>query len=247
MLDELKKSISSSLYERVASPLYGTLLVSWLAWNWKIVYLTFFISEKNLDKDKITYIVENFSNIHNLVTLPLVSTLFLLTLAPFLTNGAFWLHLNFNKWKVDKKHEIEKEQLLTLEQSIELRAEIANSEKQFETMLSGKNSEIESLKFQLQEAKNDSTPVKPAPRKSSKPKSSESASEKEFRAFLDSEKLDSFIKHKDEFLKDGWFSHDEIEGFENAMAFGLVQHQGTGAKLSSKGKEFFKWLILNQA
>lgn len=246
MLDEFKKSISSALYERVVSPFYGTLLVSWSVWNWKIVYLTLFISESSIKADKISYILTNYSDIHHLVTYPLISTALLLTVFPFVTNGAFWLSLKFHKWKVDKKHEIERSQLLTLEQSIELRSEVAEKEKHFEEMLSGKNREIESLKIQLEELERATSPEKPKSRTANSSATSITKESREFQSFLDSGKIDGFIALKDELLKDGWFAHEDIDGFESAMAFGLVQHQGSGAKLSAKGKEFFKWLILNE-
>jgi len=246
MLAEFKKSVSSLLYERVASPLYGALFLSWVTWNWKIFYLTFFINEENINKDKITYIVDNFSNIHNLVTLPLVSTFLLLTVVPFITNGAFWLHLNFNKWKIDKKHEVEKQQLLTLEQSIELRAEIANSKKQFEVMISGKNSEIESLKLQLKNAKNEFMPDKPFSSQSKMNASNNESSAEEFKLFKDSGKLEDFIQKKSHILNAKIFNADQIMGIENAIAFELVERAGSGAKLTSKGKDFFKWVILTK-
>ena len=65
MIANLKKSLSAILYERTSSPFYGTLIVSWLVWNWKIIYLTFFISEDKIELDKISYISENLSEINN--------------------------------------------------------------------------------------------------------------------------------------------------------------------------------------
>ena len=88
MIDELKKSLSAILYERTTSPFYGTLLISWLIWNWKIVYLTVFISESSINTDKINYIVSNFNDIHCLLIYPLISTIVLLTVVPFISNGA---------------------------------------------------------------------------------------------------------------------------------------------------------------
>ena len=85
MFDELKKSISALLYERTTSPLFGTLVVSWSVWNWKIIYLTFFISEKELiGKNKIEYIIENYNDNFNLYWFPLISTTILITLIPFI-------------------------------------------------------------------------------------------------------------------------------------------------------------------
>jgi hypothetical protein len=68
MQSEIKKSINSILFERLTSPLYGTLIISWLIWNWKIIYLTLFVdSEENYEeieiktKEKIE--LENFEGI----------------------------------------------------------------------------------------------------------------------------------------------------------------------------------------
>ena len=107
MIDELKKSLSAILYERTTSPFYGTLLISWLIWNWKIVYLTLFISENKINTDKINYITNNFNDIHCLLIYPLISTVVLLTVIPYISNGAYWLSLKFNKWKKDQKNVVE--------------------------------------------------------------------------------------------------------------------------------------------
>lgn len=151
MIAETKKSIEGILSQRISSPFYGTLIVSWLIWNWKIIYLTFFVSEKIIKLNKIDYIITNYSNFNHLILYPFLSTIVLLTLIPFLTNAAFWMDLNFNKWKIDKKIEIEKRQLLTIEQSIGLREQILNMEHRFESLLSDKNSEISQLKAIINE------------------------------------------------------------------------------------------------
>lgn len=151
MLSEFRKSISAVLYERMTSPLYGTLIISWLIWNWKIVYLTLFISESSIDSTKIDYIIENYCNIHALVTLPLISSALLITVVPFISNGAYWLSLKFDKWRSDKKNEIERSKLLTLEQSIQIRNEMSEQEEKFKKSLDGNENEIKILKGQVVE------------------------------------------------------------------------------------------------
>jgi hypothetical protein len=145
MIDDIKKSFNSILYERTTSPFFGTLIISWVFWNWKIIYLTIFISEDKIQGNKIDYLTNNFSNAHHLITYPLISTVLLITIVPFISNGAFWLSLKFNKWKKDQKNIVEMKQLLTLEQSIELREQISEQENRFEKLLESKNSEIENL------------------------------------------------------------------------------------------------------
>ena len=120
MIDDLKKSFDQIIYERTASPFYGSFIISWCLWNWKIIYLTFFVSQ-----DKIDYIVTNFSAFKNIFIFPLLSSIFIITLVPFITNGAYWLSLKFNKWRVDQKNLVDGKQLLSIEQSIELREQIS--------------------------------------------------------------------------------------------------------------------------
>jgi hypothetical protein len=167
MIDDIKKSVNSILYERVSSPFYGTLIVSWLIINWKIPYLTLFVDQDKLDKNKIDYITENYCFIDTLLLFPIISTIFLLTVIPFLTNGAYWLDLKFKTWRVNKKNQIEGKQLLTLEQSIRLRTEMKAMEENFDNLLEGKNEEIKALKSEL-EAKSlinsDSTKIKTSKR-----------------------------------------------------------------------------------
>ncbi len=131
MIDDIKKSFNEIIYERTTSPFYGTLISSWIIWNWKILYLTFFISEKKITTNKIDFIIANYSQIEHILIYPLISTFLLLTVIPFIANGAFWISLRFTKWKVDQKNYIDKKQLLTVEQSIELREEIAKQEERY--------------------------------------------------------------------------------------------------------------------
>ncbi|UUW10284.1 hypothetical protein NLG42_05635 [Flavobacterium plurextorum] len=167
MIDEIKKSINSIFEERVSSPFYGTLIISWLIWNWKIVYLTFFVDQDKLDKIKIDFIMDNYNDVWHLVYFPLISTFTLITIIPFLTNGAYWLDLKFTTWRVNQKNEIEGKRLLTLEQSIKLRSELRELEESFDKLLEKKNEEIKVLKDQF-ETSSIKDVSQPSTRKTSK-------------------------------------------------------------------------------
>lgn len=149
MFTEIRKSIGNILNERIYSPFYGAFIVSWLIWNWKIIYLTLFISEKTIKGSKISFIETNYCDINVLITYPLLSTLFIILIMPFITNGAYWMSLLFSKWKTDKKNAIEQKQLLTLEQSIQIREELRNLEEKYEKLVQSKENEIDLLKQQL--------------------------------------------------------------------------------------------------
>ncbi len=157
MLSELRKSFNSILYERVASPLYGTIIVTWIIWNWKILYLTFFVDESNIPGTKIDYIIHNYSDQCTLIWFPLFSSILLILIVPFIANGAFWVSLKFQIWRSDKKNELEKKQLLTVEQSLAIRKEMRNQEDEFGKILQKRDEEIENLStriYQLQSEKN---------------------------------------------------------------------------------------------
>lgn len=145
MISELRTSVASILYERTSSPLFGAFSLSWLAWNWKIPYVTFFVSEHQLLTTKIEWITSNGGSLNTLLWYPLLSTVFLVLIVPFLSNGAYWVSIRFNKWRLDARHSIEKKTMLTLEQSLALREEILDSEKRLERLLEGKNKELKDL------------------------------------------------------------------------------------------------------
>lgn len=151
MIDDLRKSINAILYERMTSPLYGTLAISWIIWNWRIVYLTLFIDEKRICTTKIDYIINNYSNPHILYTGPIISTIILITIMPLIANGAYWLSLRYDKWKYDKKNEVERSKLLTIEQSIQIRNEISEQEERFSKLVAQKDGEIDLLRRQFNE------------------------------------------------------------------------------------------------
>ncbi len=154
MINDIKNSINKILNERLTSPFYGTFILAWLVWNWRILYLSFFVSEDKIETDKISYIIEKFSDLKYIVFLPLISTIILITLIPFITNRAYWISLLYNQWKVNKRNEVQKKDLLTIEQSLNLREQIKSQEKRFEELLEDKNTELKQLRLQIAEFSN---------------------------------------------------------------------------------------------
>lgn len=155
MWDEIKKSINSTLYERITSPFYGTLIISWAIWNWKIIYLTIFVSENKIPVDKVSYILANYSNIWCLVGFPLLSTIILLTGMQYVSNWAYYLSLYFLKLKKDKKRKYENKEMLTVEQSIELRTSLHDFQIKYEKMLETKEADIKNLNSSIENILND--------------------------------------------------------------------------------------------
>ena len=67
MLDDFTKSIRSTLYDRVTSPLFGAFFISWCIWNYKLLFV---LASSMPVKDKFGYI-ENvlFYNLKDVVLL----------------------------------------------------------------------------------------------------------------------------------------------------------------------------------
>jgi hypothetical protein len=52
MVDEATQSLKKYLKDKLSSPFYGTFIISWLLWNWKAWYVTFFIDSNLLFQTK---------------------------------------------------------------------------------------------------------------------------------------------------------------------------------------------------
>lgn len=232
MIDEIKKSINAIFEERVSSPFYGTLIVSWLIWNWKIVYLTFFVDQSKLKETKVDFIIHNYNDVWHLVYLPLISTFVLLTIIPFMTNGAYWLDLKFTTWRVNQKNQIEGKKLLTLEQSIKLRSELRELEDSFEKLLEKKNEEIKDLKGQF-----DNSNIKEVSQSTRKTSKGNNYSLNDYRNLQNNLKV---FKHFSEIVKSIKNTHqfpDKLE--EDIKEYYLVNEIIYVQEDGFKGEEYF--------
>jgi len=102
---------------------------------------------------RIEFVEENYINIYNNLLFPFLSTVFLIVVYPFITTAGYWVLLKFKTWQIKIRNDIEKNQLLTLEQSITLRMQIRNQEAKYDDMLIKKDEEILSLKKELEKYK----------------------------------------------------------------------------------------------
>lgn len=155
-LDDIRKSISSTLYEKTTSPLFGTFLFSWILWNWKIIIVLFFTASYELEITKFEYIDINLLNILEGLLYPFISTLIILTIYSALSVQAYRLWLYFDKLKSKYKNENEKDKLLTVEQSMKLRVQFSNQEDSFKNLINEKEELISALKNKISELNNES-------------------------------------------------------------------------------------------
>ncbi len=102
-VQEIKDGFVQGLKERLSSPFYGYFLISWIVWNWKILYTTFFVSNESIIETyrllKVEYIslLIKESCFSYLFLYPLFSVGFLVWIAPFIT------HIVYKKVARDKQ------------------------------------------------------------------------------------------------------------------------------------------------
>ena len=79
---EFLKNMFTPIQERVKSPLYGTLIISWLLCNWKLWVALAFYNETVNGIDKITYINNQTSNYLTMYIIPLIAAISYLYIIP---------------------------------------------------------------------------------------------------------------------------------------------------------------------
>lgn len=162
MLGDFRHSIGEVLRERTSGPFYGAFILSWLAVNWRVAYVTIFVKDESLPPafhNKIEYI-ESLLCYEDLFWIPLKYTGLLVIVVPILAWIAYTVSLLFTRARIWIKGEIlDKHQLLTKEQTDALWTEFHEKERRFEARIASKNdeialknSEIESLKEEIKKA-----------------------------------------------------------------------------------------------
>lgn len=255
---EFTNSINKIINERLTSPFYGALVIAWLLINWKIVYLTLFVDGDKLSKLKIDYIIENYSDYWHVLWLPLISTFLLLTIVPFITYGAFWANLFFTDLRQKKKIQVEKSQVLSVEQSLQIRSEIRNQKMQFNNLLDEKNSEIDTLRAQVNllekniaENTSSNKPLSSLDEISDYRISDSKDLEREIRELINDEGFlkefqyinESIQKHKVFNLNNSDFDYNTIaklKAFDLIKEIGAVVH-GKYYEFTEKGNKFLKF------
>ncbi|MBU4404288.1 MAG: hypothetical protein L6428_03255 [Candidatus Aminicenantes bacterium] len=149
MINELKNSVSRVLYERLTSPLAGTFFLSWFIWNWKIPYFLIFSDKSMTLIDRLQYVESNYFSANRLFFNPVLCTVLILVIYPIPSLGSYFLWAKFKFWKNKIKNYIEKNVLLSEEDSIRLILKNEEIAKGFAETISNKDKEIEVLKMKL--------------------------------------------------------------------------------------------------
>jgi len=140
--DEITTSIKAALYDRARSPFFGAFVISWIAWNWQLIY--YLLSEdSSLGIFKRIWIInKHYTNWWNNLWLPLISSLFVFIVGSLLTIGFRYLQILFVNFRNEK---IEKGELLTRQQSLEAKKELIEYEKRINTTSLDLQRQLESI------------------------------------------------------------------------------------------------------
>lgn len=147
-MKELVNTFFATSKERVANPIIGTFIFSWIAFNWKPIIFIIISSQKI--EDRIAFVDSNFSNIGNLLVLPLIAVILYVLVVPHI-NLLFEYLLEFSRIKrnnisiAKQKQLIENKKQLAIE---EIKLEEAKTEFRERK---NHNELVENLQRQLEE------------------------------------------------------------------------------------------------
>lgn len=171
MFKEFTSSIRLIVFDRIISPLSGVLTLVWLGYNWKPL-LVILLSETPIES-RIELISNEFTNPLINVWYPILVTIIILIIFPFASAAAFWLWENASAWKQNVKHQLSLDIPLSLQQSLEIRKEIEDTNQKFSSFMSAKEAQLKDLQtinnelsIKIKEANNvkqDSATLKESP------------------------------------------------------------------------------------
>ncbi|EOD77282.1 hypothetical protein D515_04420 [Grimontia indica] len=152
LLADAMTSIKAYLYERAVSPLLGSLIVSWAAWNYK--FLLLWISGMTFP-EKLRYVHVLYSSNYEIywqgILLPFITSMAYLFVFTYPAEWVYRFSLGRQKVLNDLKNEKQENELLTLEQSKAIRNQLAETEKHFEEQIERKDRAVEARDRQIKE------------------------------------------------------------------------------------------------
>ena len=149
----LSTSLKAQLYERVSSPILGSLTVFWFLFNWEPVAY-FSLSEAKIE-DKLVYIADNFSDFDKNIFYPLLYSSIFCVIYPLVSFIPFYIWEQTSSKKVKLKNNLSMSEPLSVEKSIAIRKELLEKEQKIRQVIIDHNNEKEDLKKLLIEIKSE--------------------------------------------------------------------------------------------
>jgi hypothetical protein len=155
-MNEFINSIKLNLHNKAISPLFGYYAISWIFWNYKLIFTLF--SSLQID-DKFKYINTNiligdYFYLIPLFVYPFITAIISIFLLLYISNFVYKFHKKKQEELVKIKQDIENKSLLTLEQSIKIRRDIKDIESEYSNHIEEVNVELESLKAEISNKEN---------------------------------------------------------------------------------------------
>ncbi|MGI9920240.1 hypothetical protein [Vibrio owensii] len=149
MFQELSTSLKASLYERVSSPLVGSIVFSWVAFNWKgLAYLL--LSDSKIE-EKIKFFSDNYSNVDTNIWFPLLSGTAIAVFYPLIAYIPFWIWEQIQSAQRNLKKRLSLNELLSVEQSLQLRNELAQKDSRIREVIAENQASAKELKGRIEE------------------------------------------------------------------------------------------------
>jgi predicted transcriptional regulator len=142
MFIQIKNSLERTLQDRISSPFSGAFILSWLVWNWRIIYYILFSENTIGIEAKIYFVQTQLMNWCHTLLFPFGSACLIVVFYPFITIASIWIGLKFKQLQ----NKIEDKTPLTVEESRELRLENAKMKKEFGEILKETQNENQRLK-----------------------------------------------------------------------------------------------------
>ena len=105
-MNKIKSTVESTVKERIKSPFYGTFIISWIICNWKIFVVLFFISSDDLRSNKLEYISNELIDPYLGIIYPLLATILLILIIPWINEVAFRVKLFFKERMLSYEHKV---------------------------------------------------------------------------------------------------------------------------------------------
>jgi hypothetical protein len=170
-MNEYLKSFRAAVGDRFSSPLFGNFILSWIVFNWKIIYVTLFIdADKLFDKEllakgvaqpitKLDYIQRYLIEPHHSWEYPLYATAALILVVPFASAVAVIVPEIANKlknnWRIKirgSRYVLMEEHVTALKEAEKERSsylEMKNQKESAEKMLSERGVELSKISTNL--------------------------------------------------------------------------------------------------
>ena len=248
------KEIMDAIDSRLKNPFFGYFIIALFTINWSQIF--YLLVDDSSVTTRINYF-QNATDIISLFILPFIAASAYSLLYPWLNYGFMWLCTKPNELKNELQANSEHKLIIKQQELEDARTKLLSSTenelieraKRDAKLSEIKNKEVrEKLESEIDSLRKERDKFRSSTKESSPPKTSSVKNPQydEFQQYLDSGKLDDFIKNREMILTQNRFSPSHIEGTAVAKAFGLVDKLGIDVTLSNKGKKFFEWWILNE-